>query len=794
MLRLFLGVITCLLLATAVAGEDRAVAENDRPDPAARHDSAYVELFDGARLLASFGESRPAYAITRRLGHTVAPRRDRVEFEVRLLTELGMYGRADSLLARSAPLANESAVYLHALQRGRLNLLGGRYEKALDCLAVTDSISNPMFGPFRDLVRLKANLGLDRTGMAIEIGERLLEGDPPESLSPELELALIKAYTLEGRPRQALDVIDRLLRRSGGSGERTALQAQRYRLFVEAGDMVGARSTAIELARSAPRSDEAERVSRDLVKLIGRANLHSDELLALVAVFVEHTEFRDAKRLLQTVDERRLSPRQREERLLVKARYFYRAGDYRTAAALAKPRFQTPAYRRESVLILARAQRRSGKKREAADVYRYFAKTYPNDGKAAEALHVAAILYGETDNNSKAQETLAVLRKSYPSSYYGRLAAYRSVRYFNRTGRLGRSVSILDRAVRRSRRTDEAALYYLADTYGKLGDKKNNIKLLEELQALNPHSFYVQPTIPVVFRRPPMTSTGKVALDGRDGLLVFLTEAAERKRAARRALQGALEAGSGVRDGGENEARACVTRGVWFLDAGFREWGERELDAARRHCFDSPAALLDLGGIYDDYGMPWRSIRLYQRVKDSVHWKKRSEFDEDFRYLMFPVPYPIQVLENAARYDLPPHLVYAMIREESGFDRNAISRVGAVGLMQLMPETGRYVARELELPDWGENRLFDPEINLAFGIWYASSMTEASTGDYLKMLAAYNAGLANAKRWFASGGEPEDPVEVIDGIDYKETRLYVQRIIESANVYHSLYFDTDRLD
>jgi soluble lytic murein transglycosylase len=158
---------------------------------------------------------------------------------------------------------------------------------------------------------------------------------------------------------------------------------------------------------------------------------------------------------------------------------------------------------------------------------------------------------------------------------------------------------------------------------------------------------------------------------------------------------------------------------------------------------------------------------------------------------MYPVPYPVQVLEHAARYDLPPHLVYAMIREESRFDRNAVSRAGAVGLMQLMPETGRYVARELEIPNWGDESLLDPEINLAFGVWYASSLMGVSGEDYLRMLAAYNAGPANAKRWFGGKSRSDNVVDVVDGIDFKETRLYVQRIVESANVYHRLYFDDD---
>jgi soluble lytic murein transglycosylase len=242
-----------------------------------------------------------------------------------------------------------------------------------------------------------------------------------------------------------------------------------------------------------------------------------------------------------------------------------------------------------------------------------------------------------------------------------------------------------------------------------------------------------------------------------------------------------------------DDAKRSLERGERFLNAGLRTWGEGELEMARRYSRNSPAGLLELGRVYDEFGLPWHSIRLYQRVLDSIHWKKRAQYAEAFRYLMYPIPYPVQVLENAAYYDLPPHLVYAMIREESLFDRNAVSRVGAVGLMQLMPKTARYVAQEMEMPDWGEERLLDPEVNLAFGVWYASSLKEISNGDYLRMLAAYNAGPANAKRWFHRAGSDSDVIEIVDGIDFKETRGYVQRIVKSANIYHSLYFDAESL-
>jgi soluble lytic murein transglycosylase len=352
-----------------------------------------------------------------------------------------------------------------------------------------------------------------------------------------------------------------------------------------------------------------------------------------------------------------------------------------------------------------------------------------------------------------------------------------------------RSVAILKRALSRSRHTDETAMYYLATTYGKLGRNQDKQYLLRQLQELNPYSFYVSAEVESSFRCPPTTSTGGIAMDGEDGLVAFLTGVAYRKETARRTLLAALDPNGDRYLGFDPEAAVCVERGRWFLEAGFRDWGEGELALACRHCLDSPAALLALGEVYDHHGLPWHSIRLYQRVKDSIHWEKRRAYSEEFGYLMYPVPYPVQVLQNAAQYDLPPHLVYAMIREESRFDRKAVSRVGALGLMQLMPETGRYVARELEMPQLTEEGLLDPEVNIAFGIWYASSLYDRSGDDYIWMLAAYNAGPANAKRWFGSKRSGADTIQIVDRIDFKETRRYVQRIVESANVYHTLYFD-----
>jgi soluble lytic murein transglycosylase len=783
-----LSVVCALGLCAAVVGADHGGSSA----PAHFLTPETAGALRDARVLAAFGEPHSAWTqVPDTLDDPVAERQ-RLLLEIRLLTELELYGRADSLLSLLTPISDPETVFLHYLRRGKINQMAGRHQLALSCLEATDSLYGGGFEPYRDFVRVSVLMDLKRSARAVEAGESVLETGVPAPLSPEFENLMILAYSQADRPGEALDLVEELRRHTRLSTHKAALLATEYQLGLQAGEPDRARKAAFKLARVYRNNRNAAEVSRDALDVFGLSAMTSGELLALAGVFVEHGMYRQTRAVMNALEKRRLSGAQREERQIVRARYRYSRGDYNGAAALAKPRFNVPAYRRESILILARSHRRLGMKSRAADLYVYFSKNYPNDVKAAEALFVAARLYQRTGNRAAEGKILEKLRKSYPSSYFGRMAAYDSARRYERAGNHTRCVSILDSAVRRSRGTDETAMYYLARAYQSAGDEDGYSRIVNNLRTLDPYSFYLAPSVSRFVWRPVTSSTGRIAMDGDDGLIRFLVDATRQKERARRSVMDAVGGG----DMPDEAVGECVERGAWFMEAGFRDWGERELESARSLCFDSPAELLELGRVYDSYGMPWHSIRLYQRVKDSIHWKKRRQYAEQFRYLMYPVPYPVNVLENAARFELPPHLVYAMIREESRFDRRAVSRVGALGLMQLMPETGRYVARELEVPEWVEDNLLDPATNLAFGIWYASSLLAEPGGDYLRMLAAYNAGPSNARRWFGSpdngGGQTDaSTIEVVDGIDFKETRLYVQRIVESANIYQSLYFDDD---
>lgn len=138
-------------------------------------------------------------------------------------------------------------------------------------------------------------------------------------------------------------------------------------------------------------------------------------------------------------------------------------------------------------------------------------------------------------------------------------------------------------------------------------------------------------------------------------------------------------------------------------------------------------------------------------------------------------------------------LVHAIIRQESMFDPEARSPAGALGLMQLMPATAKQVAGQMGLKYNTQKLVADPNFNIALGTRYLGSMVDKFDGSYVLGIASYNAGPGNVGKWVRDIGDPrrmKDVDEIVDWIEmmpFKETRNYVQRVLEAVQVYrHSI--------
>ncbi|MBE6061205.1 MAG: lytic transglycosylase domain-containing protein [Clostridium sulfidigenes] len=152
----------------------------------------------------------------------------------------------------------------------------------------------------------------------------------------------------------------------------------------------------------------------------------------------------------------------------------------------------------------------------------------------------------------------------------------------------------------------------------------------------------------------------------------------------------------------------------------------------------------------------------------------------------FPLEYEKSIIEYSEMYNVDPNLVAAVINTESKFVVDASSTKGAIGLMQIMPDTGKWIAEKLELSNFNEEIIADPEVNIRMGTWYLKKLSEDFNGDYILVLAAYNGGPGNVTKWLEDEKYSSDG-ENLHKIPFKETKSYVQKVKFNHRIYKYLY-------
>jgi peptidoglycan lytic transglycosylase len=164
--------------------------------------------------------------------------------------------------------------------------------------------------------------------------------------------------------------------------------------------------------------------------------------------------------------------------------------------------------------------------------------------------------------------------------------------------------------------------------------------------------------------------------------------------------------------------------------------------------------------------------------------RQLNEVPREIWRAAFPLPYQPWLNREARRNHLDPMLVAGLIRQESAFASDALSRSGAMGLMQVMPFTGHRVARSMQLR-FSRAQLFDPQYNLRLGSHYLSGLL-STYGRPEEALAAYNAGPDRVAAW-TDGQSYQEMSEFVESIPFTETRNYVQLVLRNAAVYRRLY-------
>lgn len=162
-------------------------------------------------------------------------------------------------------------------------------------------------------------------------------------------------------------------------------------------------------------------------------------------------------------------------------------------------------------------------------------------------------------------------------------------------------------------------------------------------------------------------------------------------------------------------------------------------------------------------------------------------------YSMYPLDYKEYIDKYAKENNIDPYLIASVINVESRFNKEAISPKGAKGLMQIIPSTGSWAAEELKIEAYEDDDLFNPDTNIKIGSWYLKKLDKEFGGNQDLVLAAYNGGSGNVKKWLKNEEYSSDGVN-LEKIPFKETENYLKKVESNYEIYKKIYKDIDFKD
>jgi soluble lytic murein transglycosylase len=247
----------------------------------------------------------------------------------------------------------------------------------------------------------------------------------------------------------------------------------------------------------------------------------------------------------------------------------------------------------------------------------------------------------------------------------------------------------------------------------------------------------------------------------------------------------ALQVNAALRDVEPPADNLRLQKARLLQNGGLGDFALRELRAAASEG-GSSWAIAEIARQYKDDGQYHRALQVLKAAVPSYYAMDIRALPRPYWEDLFPRPYWADLKRYSDANGLDPFLVASLIRQESEFNPGAISHANAWGLMQVLPSTGKTLARAEKVRGYRTESLLVPNVNLQLGTRYFRELVDHFNGRLEYALAAYNAGTDRVEGWLASGNF-RDPQEFVESIPFTETREYVQAVLRNATMYRKLY-------
>jgi soluble lytic murein transglycosylase len=426
----------------------------------------------------------------------------------------------------------------------------------------------------------------------------------------------------------------------------------------------------------------------------------------------------------------------------------------------------------EAFVWLARVYLRQGLGEKLLELNRAAGKrSLSSEQKGQINLFAGIWLEDQAQFDEAVEKYRQVARYGEPASQRAE-AQWREGWVLYRTGRYHGAVEVWQHIVdQRDSEFEPQALYWIARSHGRNGRVKS-LDLFQLLCKRYPYTYYCQLAQGQTDLSSVASSGTVKALEHSAVVTVadpspvdIMVQEPVRQDESRR----------------EIEQQPAYQRAVELRTLGFEQDAARELTALTDRYSHDPNVLTALSVLLNEVGAYHHALRLVRaRFRDRLERTGGSVADS-----LWTVAYPtglLRAIKTQGVEGVDPFLVAAIIREESQYDRRAVSRVGAIGLMQIMPATANAVAQRHRLPGVVREDLFDQDTNIQIGVRYVQQLLAQFSGNVVQAIAAYNAGPIAVESWATMyRGRSED--EFVELIPFQETRQYVKRVLRSYKEY-----------
>jgi soluble lytic murein transglycosylase len=604
------------------------------------------------------------------------------------------------------------------------------------------------------------------------------------------------------------------------------------RTLTSAGDTAKALATYRRVYYEFPLSELSDGARAQILQLTGlneQARLRQDFSLELGRAqrlfgskrYAESLTAFEALRPLADGDQRELVG------LRIAEAQFY-LGRYRQALDAARS-FQNGSRKAEARFFALSSMRGLGDHESYVNEARRLVDQFPNDAWAEETLNNLGTHYILIDEDDTAITVFRDYLTRFPAGRYAQRAAwkvgwahYRQQKYqdaiavfeqaaatFPRSDYrppylywTARAYDQLDKADAASSRYALIAVDYLNSYYGRLADtqlRKRGITAASQRRALvekpivgqsvsaSPNAIAV-PSSSSASASAPIVTPGSDGVGGTDtsGPGTGTPQQAQAENPAPTPAPAPASASAQAQAAtSEPMPRELDARIRQLIAAGLYTPAIAELDFARRQWGPAPALEATLAWLYNAQGDLRRGINAMKRAYPQYLTDDGHRLPNHVQKVLFPVNYWPLIRRHAAERGLDPYLIAALVAQESTFDAGVRSSANAWGLMQVLPSTGRQLARSLKIRRFTTASLTNPDINVRLGTLYFQRLVKQFGGAHYA-LASYNAGENRVGRWINERPPlPQD--EFIDDIPYAETQNYVKRILGTAEDYRRLY-------